>query len=218
MPSQGAAIHVAPFLESEGGKTSALRKAEKDKPRPGPPWGTRGSCEALWRQRWHAKVAVPRWGICPGFGLIHPQVAPAAGARLRNKTAGSCWCSWGAQSPAGSITLCRVPPSPAQAGGHTGSVPAVPPLASQHLPLPAPGGGGKCPAFPRRRAVPGLRAQPGTPTPALSLSGLPDQLSGAGSPPTSPVSDPLRCSLSLYPPGRTGVKQPAPLNPHLAGL
>lgn len=68
------------------------------------------------------------------------------------------------------------------------------------------------------RAVLGLRAQPGTPPPALSPSGLPDQLSGAGSPPTSPVSDPLWCSLSLYPPGRTGVKQPAPLNPHLAGL
>lgn len=56
----------------------------------------------------------------------------------------------------------------------------------------------------------GLRAQPGAPMPAPSPSGLPDQLSGAGSPPTSATGDPLKCSLSRYPPGRKGVKQSTP--------
>lgn len=50
----------------------------------------------------------------------------------------------------------------------------------------------------------------GCPDPAPSPSGLPDQLRGAGSPPTSPTGDPLKCSLSRYPPGRKELRQSAP--------
>lgn len=76
------------------------------------------------------------------------------------------------------------------------------------------------PSFPLAQSSAGVhtRAQPGVPMPAPSPSGLPDQLSGAGSPPTSPTGDPMKCSLSRYPLGRKGGVAVHSLNPHLALL
>lgn len=76
------------------------------------------------------------------------------------------------------------------------------------------------PSFPLAQSSAGVhtRAQPGVPMPAPSPSGLPDQLSGAGSPPTSPTGDPMKCSLSRYPLGRKGGEAVHSLNPHLALL
>lgn len=154
-------------------------------------------------------------GICPIFGLIHPQLPlQLLSASKMGQNGAVCvpGVLWLAASPHTGLAEVRVSLSPAWAGGHTGTVPAVPPVAPQHFPLPALGEVGiaqLCPAQSSARVHTQAQGS-AAPTPALSPLGLPDQLGGTGSPPTFPISDPPRCSLSLCPLGRNGAKQSAP--------
>lgn len=114
---------------------------------------------------------------------------------------------WGAQSQlAASPLRCVCPSVPLRQVGTRGQFhPSFPSLLSTLS-----SGRWECPALPWHRVHTRARALPGARAPAPSPSGLPDQLGGAGSPPTSPTGDPLKCSLSRYPPGRKGVKQSTP--------
>lgn len=175
------------FLCSEIGRQNFRWKSRQ---RQTTSWASLGTRGTSWGP---LKAAQARSGVCAPLGHLsrlwvntpHPRspLQPEPASKIRQSGALGVPGESSPQPAASPPQGVGVPEF--HSGGHTRTVPPVPPVAPQHLPLSAAVGGGKCPAFPWHRAVPGCThglsrvsrclhpARRGCPTSSAALAALP---------------------------------------------